>query len=86
MGFALAHALEFPGKLRLDQRTYLSVQTIYYPGFTIGGIAEPLSTVATLALLLTAPRDPLRILVDSYSVAGNCGHADCVLVDNSAGK
>jgi hypothetical protein len=37
MSLALAHVLELPGKLRLDQQTYLAVQTIYYPGFTIGG-------------------------------------------------
>ena len=30
MATSLAHALEFPGKLRLDERTYLAVQTIYY--------------------------------------------------------
>ena len=55
MSMALAHALEFPGKLRLDERTYKAVQTIYYPGFTIGGIGEPLAVVATLVLLLIMP-------------------------------
>jgi hypothetical protein len=48
---ALAHALEFPGKLRLAEREYLVVQPIYYPGFTFAGIAEP---VAVLVVLLTA--------------------------------
>jgi hypothetical protein len=43
MGVVLAHALELPGELRLDEQTYLAVQTTYYPGFTIGGMAEPLS-------------------------------------------
>jgi hypothetical protein len=38
MSMALAHALEFPGKLRLNEQTYRVVQTIYYPGFTVGGI------------------------------------------------
>jgi hypothetical protein len=52
MGMALAHALEFPGKLRLDEQAYRSVQTIYYPGFTIGGIGEGLAVVATLILML----------------------------------
>lgn len=52
MGLTLAHALEFPGKLRLDERTYMVVQTIYYPGFTVGGIAEPAAAIATLILLL----------------------------------
>ena len=56
MSLALAHALEFPGKLRLNQQTYLAVQTIYYPGFTIGGISEPLAIVATTILLIATPR------------------------------
>jgi hypothetical protein len=51
MSMAFTHVLEFPGKMRLDQQTYVAVQTIYYPGFTIGGFAEPLSLMATLALL-----------------------------------
>jgi hypothetical protein len=55
MALALAHALEFPGKLRLDRETYLAVQTIYYPGFTVGGIAEGLGMVAMLILLLLTP-------------------------------
>lgn len=52
MSMALAHALEFPGKRRLDERTYFAVQAIYYPGFTLGGIGEPLAAFATLILLL----------------------------------
>jgi hypothetical protein len=40
MALSLAHALEVPGKLRLNKEQYLAVQTIYYPGFTLGGIAE----------------------------------------------
>jgi hypothetical protein len=52
MSLALAHALEYPGKLRLDEQTYTVVQTIYYPGFTIGGIAEPVAGVAVLVLLV----------------------------------
>jgi hypothetical protein len=55
MGQALAHVLEMPGKMRLDRDQYYTVQTIYYPGFTIGGIAEPLSIVAAGVALLTAP-------------------------------
>src|SRR6266496_1993187 len=57
MSLALAHALELPGKQRLDEQTYRAVQTIYYPGFTIGGVAEPLAIVVTLILLLTTSRD-----------------------------
>lgn len=51
MALSLAHALELPGKMRLDKDTYLAVQKIYYPGFTIGGIAEPAAILILLALL-----------------------------------
>jgi hypothetical protein len=37
MAPALAHLLEFPGKKRLTKEAYLTVQPIYYPGFTIAG-------------------------------------------------
>jgi hypothetical protein len=53
--FALAHAAEMPGKLRLDRDRYFAVQTIYYPGFTIGGASEPLAAVALIALLAQTP-------------------------------
>lgn len=52
MALSLAHALEFPGKRRLDRDAYLKVQAIYYPGFTIGGAFEPLAMIAAFALLL----------------------------------
>lgn len=53
---ALAHALELPGKLRLDKETYTAMQSIYYPGFTIGGaFSEGLGMVATLILLIVTP-------------------------------
>lgn len=55
MALSLAHALEFPGKRRLDRHTYLKVQAIYYPGFTVGGIFEPVAMVAAFALLLFTP-------------------------------
>jgi hypothetical protein len=55
MGMALAHALELPGKLRLPKEQYLAVQAIYYPGFTFGGIAEPLSMIATALLVFLVP-------------------------------
>lgn len=55
MGQALAHAMEMPGKMRLNRDQYYTVQSINYPGFTIGGAAEPLSILATgTALLLAA--------------------------------
>ncbi len=57
MSLPLAHALEWPGKLRLSRENYLAVQPIYYPGFTYGGIAEPLSLLLVLSLLVFAPSD-----------------------------
>ena len=56
MGLSLAHALEFPGKLRLDEQTYREVQAIYYPGFTIGGlVGEFGGLLALVALLILTP-------------------------------
>jgi hypothetical protein len=55
MALSLAHALELPGKMRLGKDAYLAVQTIYYPGFTCGGAAEPLGILALLALLALGP-------------------------------
>jgi hypothetical protein len=52
----LAHALELPGKLRLSKEQYLSVQPIYYPGFTIGGaVGEFGGMIALLVLLILTP-------------------------------
>jgi hypothetical protein len=51
----LAHALELPGKLRLGREDYLTVQGIYYPGFTRAGLAEPAAILALLLLLLMTP-------------------------------
>src|SRR5262249_15830137 len=55
MALSLAHALEFPGKRRLDRDAYLKVQAIYYPGFTVGGVFEPAAMIAAFALLLCTP-------------------------------
>jgi hypothetical protein len=56
LSFALAHAAELPGKLRLDKETYAAVQPIYYPGFTLGALSEPAAIVALIILLAVAPR------------------------------
>jgi ABC-type amino acid transport system permease subunit len=53
---AMAHALELPGKLRLTKDAYFAVQPIYYPGFSIAGISEPLSIAATIILMALTPR------------------------------
>jgi hypothetical protein len=56
MGLSLAHALECPGKLRLDEQTYRAVQAIYYPGFTIGGlVGEFGGMLALIALIILTP-------------------------------
>lgn len=55
MALSLAHALEWPGKMRLNREQYLTVQPIYYPGFTIGGFAEGIGIIATAALLAITP-------------------------------
>jgi hypothetical protein len=55
MSLTLAHALELPGKLRLTKEQYLTVQPIYYPGFTIGGFAEVAVLAAAIALLVITP-------------------------------
>ena len=55
MSLAVAHALELPGKMRLNKENYIATQTIYYPGFTIGGASEGLSILAALVLLLLTP-------------------------------
>src|SRR5947209_4090504 len=55
MSLAVAHALELPGKLRLSKENYIVTQTIYYPGFTIGGVSEGMSIVAALMLMLLTP-------------------------------
>jgi hypothetical protein len=56
MGLSVAHALEFPGKLRLDEPTYRAVQAIYYPGFTTGGlVGEFGGMLALIALLFMTP-------------------------------
>jgi hypothetical protein len=55
MALSLAHALELPGKLRLSRDQYLAMQPIYYPGFTIGGMAEPAGILLVLLLMLLTP-------------------------------
>lgn len=61
MGLSLAHALEFPGKLRLDEPTYRAVQAIYYPGFTFGGLIGEFGSMLVLGVLLfLTPTDTPR--------------------------
>jgi hypothetical protein len=52
---AVAHALELPGKKRLDKDAYFAVQGIYYPGFTIAGAMEPVAIIVTIAVIAVTP-------------------------------
>jgi hypothetical protein len=73
MALALAHALELPGKLRLTKDVYFAMQSIYYPGFTIAGMSEPLSIISTIILLVLTPlgsADFWLILVALFGLVG----------------
>jgi len=73
MAPALAHALEFPGKRRLNRDDYVAVQAIYYPGFTIAGIAEAAGLVAVIALLLFTPRETTAFWLTVVAMFGMLG-------------
>jgi hypothetical protein len=62
---AVAHALELPGKMRLERDVYLAVQRIYYPGFTIAGFGELAAVVASLVVLPLAPRGSVEYWLSS---------------------
>ena len=74
MALSLAHALELPGKLRLSEADYLAIQPIYYPGFTIGGAAEPLGALTLLVLLVATPAGTSFWLVLAALVAIATAH------------
>jgi hypothetical protein len=73
MAPAVAHALEYPGKMRLDQASYRTVQTIYYPGFTIAGIAEAGGLIATIVLLILTPSGTAAIWLTFIALLGMLG-------------
>jgi hypothetical protein len=41
--------------MRLSKDVYYAMQPIYYPGFTIGGFAEPAGLILTIILLFFIP-------------------------------
>lgn len=69
MALALAHVLELPGKMRLSKEDYLTVQGIYYPGFTIGGASEPLGALLLLLLLFLTPANTLAFWLSAAAFA-----------------
>ena len=73
MAPALAHALEFPGKKRLDQDAYFTVQSIYYPGFTIAGFAEVGGMLASIVLLFLTPPETASFWLTAIAVVGMIG-------------
>ena len=73
MALALAHALELPGKMRLNQATYYATQAIYYPGFTMGGISEPVSIILTAILLWLTPAGSAEFWLTLLALIGLIG-------------
>jgi len=59
--------------MRLTRDAYLAVQSIYYPGFTIAGISEPLAFVAVLILLLLTPPEALAFRFSVVALLGLAG-------------
>jgi len=47
---------ELPGKVRLPKEAHVTVQRIYYPGFTIAGVGEFAAFIAVALLLWSTPR------------------------------
>jgi hypothetical protein len=72
MSLALAHALELPGKMRLNKETYIAVQTIYYPGFTYGGFGD--GNARDFHSSVHDTSSPPRVLVDGYCIC--CARRD----------
>jgi hypothetical protein len=74
MALAFAHALELPGKMRLDKETYYRMQPIYYPGFTIGGgIGEAGGTISTIILLFFTPLGSANFWLTLIALLGLIG-------------
>jgi hypothetical protein len=74
MAPALAHAMEYPGKMRLSRDAYLTVQPIYYPGFTVaGGAAEVGGLIASIILTILSPRGTTGFWLTCAAALGMIG-------------
>ena len=67
---SLAHALELPGKMRLSEAEYRIVQRIYYPGFTLLGIAEVGAPLVLLVLVLLVPTGSVEFWLLGVALGG----------------
>jgi hypothetical protein len=86
MSLALAHALEPPGKMRLNKETCIAVQTIYYPGFTYGGFGEDPGNARDFHSSVHDASSPPRVLVDGHCICCARRHASGVLDIHSSRK
>jgi hypothetical protein len=86
MAPAVAHALEFPGKMRLSKDAYFTVQRIYYPGFTIAGLVDGVSMIAALALVIVTPRETTAFVLSVAALILLFGDACCVLDRHGTGE
>ncbi|MBI3427453.1 MAG: DUF1772 domain-containing protein [Acidobacteria bacterium] len=74
LALSRTHALELPGKMRLDNQAYYAVQPIYYPGFTVGGgIGDLGGTLATLLLLFLTPQGSTDFWLTLVALVGLIG-------------
>jgi hypothetical protein len=86
MTMSLAHALELPGKMRLPRETYLAVQPIYYPGFTIGGAVGEIGAMIALVALAFATSGAPQMLTWVALAAFAAAHAVFWLVTQPMNK
>jgi hypothetical protein len=80
MALSLAHALEFPGKRRLAKEAYHAMQSVYYPGFTIGGaVGEYGGLLLLIILLLQTPSGSAELLAHTGDGPWRHRHANDLL-------
>ena len=78
--------LSYRGKMRLSKEAYYAMQPIYYPGFTIGGFAEPAGLILTIILLFVTPLGTRGFLADPCSITRAYRYAGNVLAADASGE
>jgi len=86
MALTLAHALELPGKMRHTKDVYYAMQHIYYPGFTIGGFAEPASLYFNDYPVVFYAVGERRFFADACSTTGTHRYAGNLLPVYASGE